>query len=741
MAPRKTSDGRDVPRLLGARQRTMSLLALVFEDEARREVAAKRRRDAVSRSRAGFVIAAAMGCGLAALAGGVLAWALQTPELDRVEVLLAQGDIAALDDALGALDDDSPRARSARALARAQQAVWGAAPLAEATLALRDGDGPHAALAEALVSGMKGEVSGSADAWAQGIAAGRSLELAEIERATAALTDVQPRPRGATRTLAALQFCRGDVSAALATLEGAEGAAAASDARFYAAWMRPSAEGQGGVAEVPGRAALLRAHRCVLRGDDEGAKAALADARDDLLRWDPVAIVAGLRLGFLAGDADGLRAWSEDASFSARVRGLARAYAHAASGDWVAAEAELQAEDPDAPWVAYVLGHAAAERGRWSDAVRLAAVARRGMPGRAELDVLGAWVATHVLDASGAHDRLVALGEQAPWAPRVWTARAQAAEAIGRPAAEVLPLYERALEEEHRPAGAAAALAAHASGEEALHLSTMAVEFEPSEPRHRQALALAQVDRGRLAEAWLNLEPLQDGDAEVWLTRVELAFARRTETLDPRVEGWIERAAAAQADPAAVERLRLRARFARGASLGPEARVLAQHQPDDGEAIALAIRALARDGKLPAARRLAERTRRRLPRVFGARATLALASALREHGEIREAAQLAFKGWSGLPDSAPALQTLVAAAEAVEIWLELGNTSGARAIARDLTDRLPHSPDAWVLRARVQLAAQAVDYACRSLGQARALDPNALRGEDIAPGCATPANR
>ncbi len=697
----------------------MALLAAVLEDEARRQAPQRWHRRSESRSRVGFALAAALGCVLAAVAGGVGAWAFETPELDALDVELQRGDLEALDDALDRVDSDSARARSGHALARAQQAVWGAASSAEASLALRDGDGPHHARASALVSAMRGDAA-SQDAWARGIAAGRSLS--GLRAATEALERRRERPAGASRTLAALQFTLGDVSAALATLDATNTAGADADAGFYDAWLRSAARPI--TAGVPGRAALLSAKAAVEAGDHDAAGIALAEARGSMLPWDPVATTAALRLGFLAADVQGLRAWAGDSTFSQQVRELAAAYAEAASGNWDATESMLRHHDEGAPWVTYVLGYAAAERGRWPRAVRLAATARRGMPGRIELEVLSAWVGAHFLDAGGAHRRLLALTEHAPWAPRLWTARAQAAAVNGRPDAEVLADYERALAVESRPAGAAAALAAHAPDDEALHLWTMAVEFDPTQIEYRVALGQIQAERGHLREAWVNLAPVRDAEADVWLTLVELSLVRR-ENVAGRTDDWLDAAAAAGAHEDDVQRLRLQVRLARGETIGPDASALARRRPDDAAAVALAVQALGAEGRVLAARQRAVRARRTVARRDRPLLTLALANVLRTSGEVREAAQLAFKAWSALPRDAHAITTFAAARDAIDAWLELGNTNGARAIARDLTLRLPNSPDAWRLRAEVQSAAGEHDFACRSIGRAQTLDPNA----------------
>lgn len=720
----------------------MSLIAAVLEDEAQqeaqREAPAQQRRSSAARGRTGFVLAAGIGCVLAALAGGFGASWLDTPELDRFEAALEVGGVDALGRGLAELaevpgDNASSRARTARAHARAQQAAWGSAFRAEAAGLLAPGDdGPHAVRAAGLLAAMDGSAAGGSTdaAWARGLAAGRTLDFAALQNAVGELKAQRRRPAGATRTLAALQFSLGDVSAALATLDALGTPAAAADLAFYEAWVRPTAAPTARAHDVPGRAALLQAFAAVQRADHEQAALALAEARSQLLPWDPVAVTTALRLSFVAADAGGLRSWSEDDSrpWSPEVRTLAAAYADVLSGHADRAGARLQDSDADAPWVAYLLGFVAAEQGLWSDAMRHSAVARRGMTGRVELEVLAAWVASHVLDAEVAHGRLVALTEASGWAPRGWTALAQASEAVGAPQAEVLEFYERALEVEHRPAGAAAALAAHVSGDEALHLWTMASELEPTAARHRVALGMAQIEQGRLSEAWANTASLQEGDAAAWLTLVQLGLSRvGAETpLDPRVDGWIDRAQQAEAEPGAVEVARLQVAFARGEDVSNRARALSRSHPRRADAAALSIRSLGRSGRLLAARRDATLARRRLPKADMPAVTLALAVALQEQGERRESAQLAFKAWSGLPVEADPIEALVFARTAVNIWLELGNTSGARAIARELTLRMPGSPDAWLLRARVQIAADAPEFACRSLGRARTLDPDVM---------------
>lgn len=716
----------------------MSLIAAVLDDEAQREAPALRRRSAAARGRTGFVLAAGLGCVLAALAGGVGASWLDTPKLDRFEAVLEVGGVEAIDHALAELggvpgEDSSSRARTARAHARAQQAAWGTAFRAEVDGLLAPGDdGPHASRALDLLAAMDGSTANEEPdgAWARGIAAGRNLEFSAMRSAVSTLKADSGRPAGATRTLAALQFTLGDVSASFATLDALGTPAAAADLAFYEAWVRPSETVPAGVHGVPGRAALFQAFAAVRRGKQEQAAVALTDARGQLLPWDAVAVTAALRLSFVAADVQGLRAWSEDETrrYSGEVRTLAAAYADVLSGQAENADARLQGVDVDAPWVAYLHGFVAAEQGRWPDALRHSAVARRGMTGRAELDVLAAWVGAHVLDAQVAHDRLVALSKSSAWAPRGWTALAQASEAVGAPRAEIVGHYERALEVEHRPAGAAAALAGHASGDEALHLWTMASELEPAAARHQVALGMAQIGQGRLTEGWANAGALENGDAQAWLTLVQLGLSRvgPKTPLDPRVDNWIDQAQAAGAQAGAIEVARLRVAFVRGEDVSKRARALIRSYPERADAVALSIRSLGRAGRVVAARRDRVLARRRLAKSDMPAISLALAVVLQEQGELREAAQLGFKAWSSLPEDAGSIEALRFAQTAVGIWLELGNTSGARAIARELTQRMPGSPDAWLLRARVLVAADAPDFACRSLGRARTLDPDVV---------------
>ncbi|MGH1342209.1 MAG: hypothetical protein ACRBN8_11685 [Nannocystales bacterium] len=716
----------------------MSLIAAVLEEEeAEREAPARQHRKSLARGRVGFVLTAGFGCALAALAGGLGASWLDTPELDQFEALLEVGGVDALEDALSELEavsgaDSSSRARIARAHARAQQAAWGSAFIAEADGLLAPGDdGVHAARASALLAGMEGTARDAEGAWARGLAAGRSLEVTAMHRAVDELQAQRRRPAGATRTLAALQFSLGDVSAAFATLEEVHTPQAAADRAFHAAWVGPVQDQAPILAqEVPGRNSLLRAFSAIRDADHEQAVLALADARGHLLPWDPVAVSTALRLSFIAADAQGLRSWSKDDSrpWSAEVRTLAAAYADVLSGQTDSAQARLDGFSADAPWVAYLGGFVAAEQQQWPDAMRHCAVARRGMAGRAELDVLAAWVATHVLDAEVAHAQLVGLSEHAAWAPRVWTALARASERVGAPQQQVERFYERALEVEHRPAAAAAALAARASGDEALHLWTMASEFEPAAAQYRVSLGMTQVGQGRLAEGWSNASSLEHGDADAWLSLVQLALfrARAGGTVDSRAEGWVRKAEAAAATTEAVEVARLQVAFARGEDVSKQARALSRDYPRRADAAALSIRSQGRAGRVLAARRDAVLARSRLERPEIPLTTLALAEVLREHGELREAAQLAFKAWSGLSPEADALEALVVARTAADIWLDLGNASGARSIARELTSRLPASPDAWLLRARVQIAAGVPASACRSLGRARTLDPDVV---------------
>ncbi|MEM6291657.1 MAG: hypothetical protein AAGA54_10340 [Myxococcota bacterium] len=728
--PRRTSDGRSVPRLVGARDHTMSLIAAVLEDEARKDAPTRAKRRAAARDRAGFLSAVGLGCALAGCVLGLGAALLQTPELDALEATARAGGVEALS-TIVERDPASEREAALVAFARAQQAAWGDAGAPVRPRATEGAGAPLHREADVLLAAMRGEPTEDAQArmqaWAQGIGAGRGAQdVAQLDAAIQALAQTPLRPVGASRQLASLAFARGDVRRALRTLDALATPASAADLAWTEAMLHDAVPPPDEHLQR-GRAALREADLAIRAGDAEAARLALSQARASMLPWDAMAIGRALELSFVAGDEAGLRRWTTLARYGADVRGLVAAYADATAGRWSAAERRLQHADSDAPAVAYVLAWAAAERGAWPEAVRHVGTARRAMPGRRSLDALAARAAAHFIEPGGAHRRLVALSEEASWVPGLWTALAEVGTLVGRPQREVLAQYERALEHEHRPALAAAALAERSNADEAIHLWTMASALAPDVATYRAGLGVAHARQGRVAQAWRELSTAAEQgalDQRGWTELLALAVGS-----NPEPDAWARWRTAAEAagvDPQLRAAADLRLQHAAGRDVLDDAKAMTRQHPELRAGWEVTVLALG-DAKRPTAvRRWADRARARLGRADQGWITLAEADALAVAGERREAAQLAFKGWAALGDGVrPSAALLRAGAAALGHWMALENTSGARAIARTLTERMPHSPDAWLLRAEVQHAAAESGAACASLRRAQQLDPDA----------------
>lgn len=725
---RQGRDARRVPTLLGAREHTMSLIAAVLDDEARKDGLLRR----PSGMHWGSTMALGFGC--FALGLGVAAtWSL-TRGAPREHIESTEhGSLTALRSTVDELDDaaDQTDAAELRALAQAQRYVWGDVDAAAVDASLEGAS--QATQARALVLASRGEPAGEDPGtpwrnWALAIRAARQPgDVDAITNAIARLRKTKDAPIGARRTLASLQFAAGDVSAATATLSMLDAPFAVADATLYeTAYRRRARES---IDDAP---PLLQAWIALRQGARQTACANLDETRAGVLPWDPAAWSLALDLSFTCADADGLRTWAEsDPRWSTTTRAVTLAHADMLDGRWDDALTRVEDLDARAPTVAFVKGWTAAEQGRWADAARLSSEVQRGAPGRPCVDVFAARVGAHFVDAEVGLGKLEALVQRTPWAPRVWTALGEARAMTGAAGHQTRAAYERALQHEHRPSGAALALASLGDPSETLDLLTMAAAFSPSSAEYLAALGVAQARHGRVQAAQRNLSSAaQSGaaDADALLALVDLvsAEAELGAPLDTRVSTWIEDARARGADDDALALARLRVDVLQGVEgAASKARTFARTHPRSAQAQAVAVRALAKSGRSDAAHRVVVQARRRLDRSGRGIVALAEASMLLDDGRERAAAEVAFRAWATMAKHAePSASLLHAARSASDAWLALGNTNGARAIARELTTTMPESPDAWALRAAVQVAADENGYACMSLDQARALDPN-----------------
>jgi tetratricopeptide (TPR) repeat protein len=491
-------------------------------------------------------------------------------------------------------------------------------------------------------------------------------------------------------------------------------------------------------------------------GDVDDALEDIRTARELLPQWDRDTADLALETVLTAGLADEAEAWLKAIELAPEDAAAYRGWMRLVRGEVAESLGDLAKSPQEHRRVAQAQALALAEQRRFTEAAAWVSRATTFLPGRPQLEVATARVALHTGEPAAALKTLEALAAEHPWAPRVWTGVAEARVALEADEKDVIKALDRALAREWRPAEAAYLRAeraregaqGEASQRKVLEHLELAAAAVPDLLRYRLALGTYLAQIGSLRHAKQTLEqaaemPGAGAEAPLLLARlaVEDAVTQR-KAPGKGARRWLIEAGRRGAAAEQLQREWARFELAEGttesnakalARLGP----LISKEPKDVDLRALHVRALAKNGEDGDSRFSARAGVRRTRRTVDG--PIYLAWALTEsRTSWRHAAQLAFRGWSKMAADHPTGHELMVAAEQTSrFWLAIGQPNGARAVARDLTEAVPLSPEAWAFRARVQLKAGETEWACQSAEQARELDAKVKLEAGVVKRCAS----
>lgn len=640
------------------------------------------------------------------------------------------------------------------------------AEVARGILALLDGD-HEAALAACGRADRLADDGGFAPRHASWLRAFVALAVGDAEPmgAMAGLepaletTDAWPAYH---RTAIELDFAGARIDAAMQRMETARAQLSsdvglAVDEALYLALLRRKVGGIGDAVDVltqsglgprdRARALIARAAASYALGKRDLAGADVEDAKAIAPAWDRGTRLLAIEVLLGAGEAAAARQWIEDTELPEARTDVLAAWATLAEGNAAAALGRLEKLPQDDGRVAYLQALALTEQGRFDEAGPWIDRAKRMNPGRIELDVALARTQAHTADAAAAAKQLEQIANDDAYAPRVWTAHGEALlRADAKANAEAAKKsFEQAVEREHLPAEALLRLGRLARFEarsdpeafaRAREHFERAAETNPHRSEPRAELGTLLADMGFAAQAEETLRAVaEEGAGPDALLRLAVVAAERPvikgrKQRKKEIADWLDAAASAGADPNTVERARARIALADGS---PEAVTIARQildrlgptDPKDVNLQVLHARAYVAYGDQAAARQILRTVQRKIRFQYRGRYHLMFARIEREFGSKRRAAALSWKAFTAMAKEgrSPA-ELLDAAAFGIKAWRAIKQKSGARGIARELTERVPFHPRAWLLRANVQLEDDKLDWACQSAKKAIALDPD-----------------
>lgn len=657
--------------------------------------------------------------------------------------------------------------------------------IAGGVLALVEGDVEAATVAaHTTAPALDDELGANARAWLLGLLSRRLPEDTALVKAARqeaeALCDAGTAWPTVCAIAADLRSRDGNVDGALAAIEAGRAAAPddlslSVDEALHHALSYRELDGVKAVAaslieqdHLPAaeraRVRVAQALVALHEAEHETAQALLDEGWHGSAPWDLQTRILVVEAALGAGAVTHVERWLEHLDVSPERRAAYGAWLHLARGDAPAALEALARLPQDRDDVALLQTLALVEPRRWDEAKTWAEYARKKLHHRLELEVASARIEAATGDPNAALERLTTLAAAHPYWPRVWTGVAEARIAVDPKAeldAETKAALEHAIDREPYPAEALLLLARDVELEantdpkrvpRALDLFARAAEANPHVPRYLAAHGAYLARLGELDDAEGRLRaaierPGIEPGIHLQLVTVALANARRAGTDAERalasseeIDAWLDRASAGGADAWALELARAEVELVRGTDRSIEtararaARYL-EHDPRSVPARALHARILLAQGDLEAARATLREGIRRTPRRVDGPLYLAQARVEAADGNARLAASLAFKGWKKMVDEPRSPGELREAAPyVIGRWLARDNASGARSVARDLTDAVPWSAEAWILRGRVQLDAKEEKAACTSAAIALDLAPDhvealGLRGD------------
>jgi tetratricopeptide (TPR) repeat protein len=594
-----------------------------------------------------------------------------------------------------------------------------------------------------------------------------TLESAQTE-VDAALEQI-PDAVALHRVSARLQLAMGNDEEALGRLEHARGLSAshvglAADEALYNAYLHRELAGVASVADqllarddgslAPrdrAHAQLARAVAHVRQGESEAGLALLDEAFEGLAPWNHQARRLALMTAAEAADAERVRDWLGEAGLSEHDQEVFGAWATFLQGDVMKALEQLSDMPQEEAWVAYLQALALVEQGRYSEARPWLERTEGLLPGRVEVDVARARVELRMGEAEKARRQLKSLAEEEPYAPRAWTGLGEAywLEGDGRDLKAARRALSRAVDTEPIPAEATLLLGEvwyERRGQnadalpKALELFEKAAEINPHLPRYKERLALFLSEIGypdRARELFEKLEDARGLTAPSVLEsyRLQLAAGAPDDVLEELLELAEKQGAAART----LERERARGLLAKGDkdSVGKaRVKLIALVDADRAD---VESRALLAESELALGdRKTAETTI--LKGLFGGitpdahqgRLHFALASIQSRTGRWPKAAPRARRAWREMLDEGrPPSELLEAAELAARAWAREGNEHAAMAIGKELTEKLGYHDQAWVVRARAELAANEPIAARSSARKAVERNPDNPRAQAV----------
>ena len=499
-------------------------------------------------------------------------------------------------------------------------------------------------------------------------------------------------------------------------------------------------------------------------GEPEDALRNIDDAWPNLAAWNMLARRLAVQTALDAGDTTRYQGWLDASAFTDDEKTVYRAWATLIRGDVMKALSLLEKAPQADPWVGLLQALALVEQNRWEEAKPWVERASKLLPGRHDIEVASARVELRLGDKALALRRLEALAEQEAYAPRAFTGLGEAhllqggdgeKDEDGRdPKAsrdkKAKRALEKALEREPVPAEAQYLLSGiwhrrrlndPEAEKRSLDLLRTAADTNPHLPRYRVALASYLADLGYTKEALGMMDDLQGEVGVGWaftLRHVRLLIERRGPLDADAIETLLKSAEEAGAEALALrkERARLDLRDGSKASLAraqSELEALTTQRPSDADAHVLLAMTLLKQFDRKAADAVCRRAAATVPEDDVGLLRLARANISARVGRTVQAAPMARSAWTAMLESTTrtTADLLETAEVTTRLWTRSKKDAVALRVARELTDRVAYHAEAWIIRARTELAANEAADAKTSAQKALELDPNSPGAHEI----------
>jgi tetratricopeptide (TPR) repeat protein len=500
-------------------------------------------------------------------------------------------------------------------------------------------------------------------------------------------------------------------------------------------------------------AALSRAVAHVAEGEPKDALSQLDDAWPNLSPWNMLARRLAVQTSLDAGDTSRYEDWLEASAFTEDEKKIYSAWATLIGGDVMKALAQLEKAPQAHPWVALLQALALVEQGRWQEAKPWVDRAGKMLPGRHDLEVAAARVDLRLGDKALALRRLEALAEQEAHAPRAFTGLGEAhllqdgkPEDASKRDKKAKRALEKAIDREAVPAEAQYLLSGiwhrrrmkdPEAEKKALELLRDAAKTNPSLPHYQVALASYLADLGYTREALERMDALEGEVGVAWpftLRHVRLLIERRgalTEKKVEKVEGLLKDAEEAGADALALRKEKARLELRRGskeqlATARSELEAIIAARPADTDAHVLLAMTLLKQFDRKGADAVARRAVATVPEGDVGLLRIARANISARVGRTVQAAPMARSAWGALlaSETSTTADLIDAGALTTRLWTRNKKDAVALRVARELTGRVGYHADAWIIRARTELAANEASDARTSAKKALELDPD-----------------